>query len=157
MLIGMRRGYTLIEILLVVAIIAILAGIVIIAINPAKQLADTRNSQRRVDVQTISNALYQYTLDNSGDFPSGIDNILNTSQVLGTATGCNTTCTATSTVTSCLDLSSSLVPTYVVDIPMDPKTGTSTNSDYFINITADDRLVVGACEPERDASIVIER
>ena len=57
-----KKGFTLIEVLLVVAIIAILAGIVILAVNPAKQLADTRNAQRRADVNTIINAAYQLSL-----------------------------------------------------------------------------------------------
>ena len=38
--IAKRGGFTLIEILVVVAIIAILAAIVIIAINPAKRFRD---------------------------------------------------------------------------------------------------------------------
>src|SRR5680860_1745799 len=67
-----KKGFTLIEILLSVAIIAILSGIVIVAINPFKQLADARNTQRRADATTILNAVYQYTVDNSGSLPSTI-------------------------------------------------------------------------------------
>ena len=53
-----QRGFTLLEVLLVAAIIAILAGIVIIAINPSKNLQDSRNTQRRSDVTTILNGIY---------------------------------------------------------------------------------------------------
>src|SRR3989344_8442315 len=67
-----QKGFTILEILLVVAAIAILAGIVILAINPGKQLGDTRNAQRKADVSTILNAVYQLTIDNSGTLPATI-------------------------------------------------------------------------------------
>lgn len=154
---GIGEGFTLLEILLVVAAIGILAGIVILAINPGKQLGDTRNAQRRIDVNTILNAVYQYSLDNNGNFPSGIDNIPATSQVLGTDSNCDTTCAATTTIPACVDLSAALTPTYLVAIPRDPKTGSSTNSSYYINKRADGRLTVGSCAPENSAVVNVTR
>lgn len=68
--INKQAGFTLLEILLVVGIIAILAGIVILAINPTKQLGDTRNAQRRSDVLTILNAVYQFSIDHNGKLPT---------------------------------------------------------------------------------------
>ena len=153
-----QKGFTLLEILLVVAAIAILASIVIIAINPTKQLGVTRNAQRRSNVNTILNAVYQYAIDNDGNVPTGIDSVATSSQVLGTATtGCDTTCTATTTVAACVDLTSDLVPTYITAIPHDPKTGTAANTDYYINKDANGRITVGSCDPEQSATISVTR
>ena len=67
----MRKGFTLIEILIVVGVMAILAAIVIIAINPARQFAQARNTQRRSDVVAILDAVHQRMVDNSGSFAEG--------------------------------------------------------------------------------------
>lgn len=153
-----KRGFTLLEILLVVAAIAILAGIVIVALNPNKQLGDTRNAQRRSDVNTILNAIYQYSIDNNGSLPSDIDSTLTSAQVLGTATsGLDSTCTATTTLAAGADLASDLVPTYIVGIPFDPSTGSAANTDYYVNRDANGRITVGACDAEQSASITVTR
>ena len=62
------RGFTLIEILVVIGLIAILAAIVLIAINPGRQFAQARNSQRESNVNTILNAVGQDLADNKGVF-----------------------------------------------------------------------------------------
>lgn len=153
-----QQGFTLLEILLVVAAIAILAGIVIVALNPAKQLGDTRNAQRWSDVNAILNAVHQYAIDNDGNLPTGIDSTTGSSQVLGTATtGADSTCTADTTVAAALDLETDLVPTYIVGIPMDPTTGAAANTDYYINKDANGRITVGACDPEQVATIEVTR
>ena len=58
-------GFTLLEILLVVGIIAILASIVIVALNPTKQFSQVRNTQRKANLSELNKALYQYYIDNS--------------------------------------------------------------------------------------------
>src|SRR4030042_864409 len=63
-----QKGFTLIEILVVIGIIAILAAVVLIAINPAKQFAQARNSQRTSNVNAILNAIGQRMTDNKGVF-----------------------------------------------------------------------------------------
>ncbi|MDD4409258.1 MAG: prepilin-type N-terminal cleavage/methylation domain-containing protein [Candidatus Pacebacteria bacterium] len=146
-----KRGFTLLEILLVVAAITILAGIVILAINPNKQLADTRNSQRWMDVNAILNGVYQYSIDNNGQLPSSI--------TASSAGICKKgVVAATCTTDSLVDLSVlTNSEKYLVSIPVDPK-GSSTNStNYEISLTAGGRIIVSAPEAEEGATISVQR
>lgn len=149
-----QSGFTLLEILLVVAAIAILAGIVIVAINPGKQLGDTRNAQRRSDVNTILNAVYQYSIDNNGAIPG-------TGNLSGTPTEICAANTATSTCTG-----AGLVPInelvwsekYLVDLPSDPSGGCATNGIcYQISTTTGNRVVITAPGAEQGATIEVRK
>ncbi len=72
---GMKqKAFTLLEILLVVAAIGILAAIVIVAINPQRQLAHGRDAKRKIDIKTINNSIEQYRIDN-GALPKSIQAI----------------------------------------------------------------------------------
>ena len=131
-----KRGFTLIELLLVIGIIAILAAIVIVAINPTKQLGDARNAQRRSDVNTILNAAYQYAIDHNGTLPSGIPT--------GTAREICVTDAASCVNGVDLDV---LTGSYLVRIPADPQ-ATGTGTDYTIMRDANGRVTVAAPSAE---------
>jgi len=140
------KGFTLLEILLVVAAIAILAGIVIIAINPGKQLGETNNAQRRTDVNTVLNAVYQYSVDNKGVLPASVT----TTQTEVCKTG--------GTCTGLIDLSVLTASgKYLVSLPTDP-TGSSTNgAGYEIKKDANGRVTVVAPDAEQSATISVTR
>lgn len=143
---SLKSGFTLIEILLVVAAIGILAGIVILAINPTKQLGDTRNAQRQADVTTILNAVYQYALDYDGDLPSGIT--ITPTEICKTGGSC-------SGLINLSDLTAA--EEYLTQIPTDP-TGASTNgTGYEIEKTANNRVTVTAPNAEQGQTISVTR
>jgi len=155
-----RRAFTLIELLLVIGIIAILASIVIVAINPTKQLGDARNAQRRSDVNTILNAVYQYAIDNNGLLP----NSTGTAPIPATAE--EICCTGVATDAACdlltgVFLAGDLEGTYVVAIPGDPQesiTGCTEDSLTGYTISqASGRVTVAAPGAEQGASITVTR
>ena len=60
MITSSKRGFTLLELLIVIAIIAILSVILIVALNPAETLRKTRDSQRVSDLSSLKTALGIY-------------------------------------------------------------------------------------------------
>ena len=123
-----------------------MAGIVIIAINPTKQLGDTRNAQRRADVNTILNAVYQYSIDNNGSLPSTI------------TTAVTAVCQA-APCTSLIDLSVlTASEKYLTAIPHDPLlTATTGTAGYTIVKSANGRITVAAPSAEQSAVISVTR
>ncbi len=138
------KGFTLIEILLVIGIIAVLATVVIVALNPAQRFADARDSRRLSDIQSILSAVQQYIVDNQGTLPSGLDT---TEKQIGTNTsGCELTEGACSANTSyCLDLSTSLAP-YLKSLPYDPGDGSEGATRYTIAVNSNNIVTVTACD-----------
>jgi prepilin-type N-terminal cleavage/methylation domain-containing protein len=64
-----RRGFTIVELLIVVVVIGILASISIVAYTGAQ--AQSRDTQRKADVTRIADALSLYATDNGNNFLEG--------------------------------------------------------------------------------------
>ena len=69
-----NKGFTLVELMIVIAILAILAAIVIFALNPAELFKRARDSQRMSDLRVLSSAISYYLADSSTPVLDGAAN-----------------------------------------------------------------------------------
>ena len=138
------------EILLVVGIISILAGIVIVAINPSKQLATVRNAERKSDIKQIDSALTQYYIDNF-HYPTSTPSTL--TEICKTGSG---TYPQDDICDGFFDLSV-LVPNYITAIPTDPQaTSTEYGSGYYFKQDSNtNKIITVASNAELEQFIAI--
>lgn len=101
-----QTGFTIVELLIVIVVIAILAAISVVAYTGIQQRA--RDTERSTEVSNVQRALEMYRIDN-GSYPS----------VGGDDIGYNLSA-----------LSSALVPSYIGSLPTDPKPRHYANYQY---------------------------
>lgn len=141
-----KSGFTLIEVLLVIAIIAILAAIVILALNPPRNISQANNAQRRHNIHTILNSVHEYAIDNRGQLPSTITTV--STEVCKTGASC----------AGLIDLSAVTdQERYVLQIPTDPTSASANGTGYFINKDTYNRLTVSAPFAELGETISVSR
>jgi type IV pilus assembly protein PilA len=149
------EGFSLIEILVVVALIIILATITIVAINPGKNFRDTRNAQRSSDVNAILSAVTQYTTDGN--------------QLPATVTACDpdnwkigveiATKTGVENTVSLAFLTEG-EDDYIVSIPTDPSISDAdkdAGKTGYVICTIGTRVQVAAPTAEDGKEIVVKR
>lgn len=133
------KGFTLVELVVVIGVLVALAAIVIVAVNPARQFAQARDAQRSNDVSQILNAVHQHAADNNGTLTALI------------------TTTAQDAGTGAANLASILVPTYLSSMPIDPSGGTSAATKYNVIKDANGRVTISATGAEISQTISVTR
>jgi len=90
-------GFTLIELLVVIAIVGVLAAVVLIAINPARRLAQARDSGRKNDVGQLATGAQAFYTTNAR-YPTALGELSTSGdlkQVPTNPAGCNPAYTIT--------------------------------------------------------------
>lgn len=134
-----KQGFTLIELLVVIGVIAILAAIVLVAVNPARNFSQARDTQRKNDIYQVLNAIHQYAVSNDGDWSD-----------LNIPAGA---ASAADIGSSGLDLANSslgFVPEFIPALPFDPSDGDAATTNYVLFEEADGRLTATASSAELD-------
>lgn len=123
-----RAGFTIVELLIVIVVIAILAAITIVAYNGIQQRG--KDSQRKSDIAAITKALELYYIDN-GRYPAGSG--ANSSSTINASW-------STTADASWQNLTTALAP-YAAKLPTDPvstpnaavTSGVGYNYAYYAN------------------------
>jgi len=143
-----NKGFTLIEILVVIGVLSVLFSIILFLINPAGQFSRANNAKRRSDIMAILNAIGAYNADNKGVLPNSIT---------------TTVATITDAVNGA-DICALLVPKFIPALPTDPSlktnditTCTNYNTGYTVVKDANNRVTLAAPNQENGEVISITR
>ena len=127
-----NKGFTLMEILIVIGVLIVLSMIIVTAVNPGRVVINARDNQRRIHAQTIYAAFEHYIYQNI-KFPDCLGDIEK----------------------DVIECEYVLVPVYLSSIPKDPICGSDLQSGYDVRINNIGEWGVRAYCKEGDEPIIV--
>ena len=131
-----RKGFTLLEILLVITLLSIIMIILIRGINPNEILSGIQDNQREADALKIYQAIEEYALKNN-TYPDDIKDIPNNSSLYICKTSASN-CANFNQINLSTDI---LVPTYLSKIP--EYSTDANNSGFYVVKDTNGKIGVG--------------
>ena len=167
------KAFTLIELLIVIAIITIVAVAVFVALDPLTRFQDARDSTRWTDVAAVIGAVGVDQVDNGGSYLTSIASATSGEvfMIVNGATmtsGCNdhdAECdTNVTSAIHCVDLSGLVTEGYLGSLPVSPtgnvtwddgSGGTDEGTGYTLTRAATGIITIRACESENASTTEI--
>jgi prepilin-type N-terminal cleavage/methylation domain-containing protein len=149
----LQKGFTLLELLIVMALIAILVGIVLAALNPARQFANARNAVRSEHLNSIMNGITSNMTEHAGSFSCAAGTIPSSATDMKNGVGG-------------YDIAGCLVTNYLTTMPFDPSASGAhytSNADYdtkyniSMNANGNITLAVPVADQENGTAISLTR
>jgi len=136
----MQKGISVVELIIIIAVIGVLTAITIISRNPVSEAVQNRNVQRQSDVKEIAQSIHQIQLHDKDQLPRTND-------------GSEIAKCSEDSITDVSALSDVLVKDYLTEIPYDPQ----DKEEYTICQTDDGKITVKASKAELGSTIEITR
>ncbi len=112
-----RKGFTSMEVMLVIAIIIVLAATVVVVIDPFTQMAKTKDLERKTHLEALRNAIDERVLSRFGDWGCVVG------EIPSEITGESPVFVKIGSGGGEYDLCSCLVPDHLSTFPVDPQEG----------------------------------
>jgi|688.fasta_scaffold00955_46 prepilin-type N-terminal cleavage/methylation domain-containing protein len=140
-----NKGFSLVEILLSITLLAILFAIIVTRANPRNIISITKDNEREADALSIYQALEQYTITNNA-YPESVKSMSKNSL----ANICKST--ATSCTSPNINLSNILVPVYLSKIP--EYSTDSNNSGFYVIKDSNGKIGIGGVKQVNNTTFV---
>lgn len=139
----MGRGFSMMSLIITVAIVVILGVLVFAWIDPAAKITSAKNAARRNDVFNLHLALSKYADEHSGTLPVSAAVTTNKKVLCSSAT----TLSCSGDSQTCLTITdSSFLKNYLGALPVDPDLSSTANTGYYLALDSNNNFQVGSCQ-----------